>query len=175
MNFKLKKNNSRVNHRRRKLGGAIQEVSAGGIVFKRTFKGPRLGLILDPYGKWAFAKGHVEKGETIKAAALREVREEMGLKNLRLLKPIGDIKYWFHDRYRPKTKGRLIHKVVHYFLMETPRTEHSSPQHKEKIHQVIWLPINKVKKFSGYRDIATVLEKAIEMIKAQNSKQQRKI
>ena len=58
--------------RPRKKGGrrrsvkAKKEISAGGIVFKRTSRGVRIALILDPFGKWAFAKGHVEEGETIK-------------------------------------------------------------------------------------------------------------
>src|SRR3989338_7733862 len=95
------------------------EISAGGIVFKRTPRGVRVAFIMDPYNKWAFAKGHVEKGETVEQAALRETREEMGLRKLRIVAPLGVIDFWFHDRYRPETKGVLVHKYVHYFLMQT--------------------------------------------------------
>ncbi len=60
------------------------ELSAGGVVFKYMNGRVMIGFILDPYKKWIFAKGHVEEGETIKQAAVRETKEEMGLKALRI-------------------------------------------------------------------------------------------
>jgi len=64
------------------------EISAGGIVFKRTPKGVRVAFIMDPYSKWAFAKGHVEKGETVEHAAP------------------GRPTHWLEDRHRRPKPGR---------------------------------------------------------------------
>lgn len=138
------------------------EISAGGIVFKRTPKGVRIAFIMDPFNKWAFAKGHVEKEESIVDAAVRETREEMGLRKLRVVEPLGTIDFWFRDRYRAETKGVLVHKYVHYFLMQTPAGAYGKPQKTEKIRRIIWTPLQKAMATSSYDDVRPILRKALE-------------
>jgi ADP-ribose pyrophosphatase YjhB (NUDIX family) len=137
------------------------EISAGGIVYKRTRKGLKLALMLDPFGKWTFAKGHVEAGETIEAAAVRETTEEMALRDLKLRQPLGIIDFWFREKYRPGTKGMLVHKFVHYYLMEVPPGEWGSPQKTEKIRQIAWIDPREALEKSSYEDVRPVLEKAL--------------
>ena len=137
------------------------EISAGGIVYKRTRKGLRLALMLDPFGKWTFAKGHVEPGETIEQAAVRETTEEMSIRGLQLRQPLGTIDFWFREKYRVGSKGMLVHKFVHYFLMEAPPGEWGSPQKNEKIRKITWTqPLGAVR-LSSYEDVRPVLEKAL--------------
>lgn len=62
---------------------------AGGVVARR--EGGRLRFLLvrarrDPT-QWVFPKGHVEPGETPEAAAVREVREEAGVR-ARIVEPL---------------------------------------------------------------------------------------
>lgn len=140
------------------------EISAGGIVFKRTPQGVRIAFVMDPYGKWTFAKGHMEKGEGLDQAALRETREEMGLGRLRVIAPLGSIDIWFRDRYRPETKGVLIHKYVHYFLMEAPARAKGSPQKKEKIRKIIWVNAGRAMRTSSYEDVRPILRKALGIL-----------
>jgi 8-oxo-dGTP diphosphatase len=45
-------------------------------------------------GNWIFPKGHIEKGETAEAAALREAREEGGVAG-KLIGPAGVLEYGF--------------------------------------------------------------------------------
>jgi ADP-ribose pyrophosphatase YjhB (NUDIX family) len=137
------------------------EISAGGIVYKRTRKGLKMSLMLDPFSKWTFAKGHVEPGETIEQAALRETAEEMALRGLKLRLPLGTIDFWFREKYRPGSKGMLVHKFVHYFLMEAPAGEWGSPQKHEKIRQIIWVDPREAMSKSSYEDVRPVLEKAL--------------
>lgn len=147
------------------------EISAGGIVYKRTPQGVRVAFVMDPYGKWTFAKGHVEKGEALADAALRETREEMGLGRLRIVAPLGSIDIWFRDRYRPETKGVLIHKYVHYFLMEAPPRAKGSPQRNEKIRSIIWVGIRRAERTSSYEDVRPILRKAMEILTARRTQQ----
>ncbi len=141
------------------------EISAGGIVFRRTPKGVRVALLLDPFGKWAFAKGHVEKGETIRQAAVREAKEEMGLRSLRVKAPLGKIDFYFRDQYRPATRGMLVHKFVHFFLMEAASKAWGKPQKKERIRKIVWVPVSQLKKKSTYKDVNDVIDKAVEVLK----------
>jgi ADP-ribose pyrophosphatase YjhB (NUDIX family) len=153
---------SRRNARVRPKGSeeAKEEVSAGGIVYKRTPDGIRVAFILDPYGKWSFAKGHVEAGETIEQAAIRETKEEMGLSDIRLIKPLGQIDLWFRDRYRAESRGKLIHKYVHYFLMEAPADAKGRPEKEEKIKRIIWVPVRSMLRRSSYEDVRFLLKRA---------------
>ena len=59
-----------------------RELSSGGIVTKLRNSKMRILLIKDPYGKWTWPKGKIDKGETPLDAAKREVGEETGLKNI---------------------------------------------------------------------------------------------
>lgn len=142
------------------------EISAGGIVYKRTPGGARVAFILDPYRKWAFAKGHVERGETTEQAAARETIEEMGIDEVRVVAPLGTIDFWFRDRYRPETKGVLVHKYVYYFLMEAPSHAAGRPQKKEKIRRVIWVSPRRALRTSSYEDVRPILRKAIALLDA---------
>jgi ADP-ribose pyrophosphatase YjhB (NUDIX family) len=139
-----------------------EEISAGGIVYKKGEGGLRIAFILDPFRKWTFAKGHLEPGETPEKAAIREVGEEIGLKELKIIAPLGTMNFWFKDRWQHK--GALVHKTVHYFLMRAPRNAKARPQKAEKIRKVRWVPLKQAAAFSGYKNILGVLKKALQIL-----------
>lgn len=139
------------------------EVSAGGIVFQRSGKGILIAFILDPYNKWTFAKGHVEPGEKSETAAVREVEEETGLKNLEVVEYLGKIDFWFKDKY--DNAGTTVHKFVYYYLLEAPRDTKHYLQKEEKIKDLKWVPLEKAENFSSYKDTAPVLKKAVQILK----------
>ena len=64
-------------------------------------------------------KGKTEPGENLIQTAIREVEEETGLKNLKVIRQIGLVRYVF--LWRPDNKN--YKKTVHYFLMQINGTE----------------------------------------------------
>lgn len=138
------------------------EVSAGGIVFKKTARGIFFAMLKDSYGKWTFPKGHVKRGEHYVEAAKREISEEMGINNMRLVKPLGQIDIWFRDRF--VFKGRLIHKFIHYYLFEVrDNIRLQKPIEDtggEKIQAVAWVPAEEALKRSNYKDMQPIIDRA---------------
>lgn len=137
---------------------ASQETSAGGVVFRVPAGGePLFLLIRDSYRNWGFPKGHLEDGELPDAAALREVREETGLDGLELRGEIETIDWYFRFR------GRLIHKVCHFFLMETASMT-TCPQRAEGITACRWMPIVEALNTISYANAKSVLQRAGDMV-----------
>jgi 8-oxo-dGTP pyrophosphatase MutT (NUDIX family) len=94
-------------------GKPVQSViSSGGVILDA--EGRILLLRRKQEGTWVLPKGRVESGETLRQTALREVEEETGLKNLRVLREIGLVRYIFF--WRPDNVN--YKKTVHYFLMK---------------------------------------------------------
>lgn len=134
-----------------------REVSAGGIVFRRTSDlTPHYLLIRDAYNNWGFPKGHLEEGETPLDAARRETSEETGLTELVLHGPIRIIDWQFRFR------GRHIHKYCHFFLFESPAGE-PVPQGAEGITACGWHPLDDAIKALSYENARGVLRRAGEM------------
>ncbi|MEX2180850.1 MAG: NUDIX hydrolase [Gemmatimonadaceae bacterium] len=132
---------------------AKEEVSAGGIVFRREGDQPLFLLIRDPYRNWGFPKGHLKDGEEPAAAALREVAEETGLAELELRAPVETIDWTFRFR------GRPVHKVCHFFLMETPERR-TAPQRDEGITACRWAAFDEALKLISYANARSVLARA---------------
>lgn len=137
--------------------GAVEETSAGGVVYRRSGAGYVVLLIRDSYQNWGFPKGHVEDGEDAAGAARREIREETGLDNLVMRGSISDIDWFF------RFKGRLIHKTCHFFLLESPSGE-PSPQRAEGISAVRWLSLDEALKAVSYANAREVLRAAGAMV-----------
>lgn len=101
------------------------EKSAGAVVFHREASGKIEYLLLKHDEKyWNFPKGHIEKGEKLEEAALREVQEETGLKDVKIISGFKEtIKYFLKVKYDYQLKRALktdewILKFVTYFLAE---------------------------------------------------------
>lgn len=136
-----------------------EEVSAGGIVFRRAADGVRFLLIRDSYRNWGFPKGHLEVDESPDAAAMREVREETGLSAIHLKAPV-DVIDW-HFRFR----GRLVHKICHFYLIEAA-TSRARPLRKEGITACRWLRFDDALKMVSYENARAVLTQARALLES---------
>jgi 8-oxo-dGTP pyrophosphatase MutT (NUDIX family) len=142
---------------------AREEVSAGGVVFRLVRDGdgaarPFYLLIRDSYRNWGFPKGHLEAGEGPEHAAVREVSEETGLDALRVEGAIDTIDWYFRFR------GRLIHKVCHFFLMRSESAA-TCPQRAEGITACRWAAFDEAVSLVSYANARVVLHRANEMVR----------
>jgi len=145
------------------------EHSAGGVVFRSPDRRIFIGLIKDSYHKWTFPKGHLEKGETPAQAALRETHEEMGLKRLRLVAPLGSVSIKFKDRF--VHVGQTVQKRIDFFLMETPASERGKPQKGEGINEVRWVPYRSACRLASYKNVQPIIKKAAVYLEEMSKRQ----
>lgn len=136
---------------------AREETSAGGVVFRLDGGQPLFLLIRDSYQNWGFPKGHVEAGELPETAAVREVTEETGLADLAIRGSLDRIDWYFRFR------GQLIHKVCHFYLMETGEKT-TSPQRAEGITACRWSAYDGAHSLVSYDNARQVLRRAQEML-----------
>ncbi|GLB52096.1 hypothetical protein NBRC110019_11350 [Neptunitalea chrysea] len=103
-------------------------LAAGGVV--KNKKGEILFIFRN--GKWDLAKGKLDKNEKIYDAAIREVEEETGVKNLKL---DGYFKTTYHIF---KRNGEYRLKETHWYYMKSSYTGKLKPQLEEGITKVEW-------------------------------------
>jgi 8-oxo-dGTP pyrophosphatase MutT (NUDIX family) len=103
-------------------------IAAGGVVRNEQDQ----VLMIFRRGKWDLPKGKLDPGETIEACALREVEEECGIRDTRLIAPLS-ITYHVYDEF-----GKHILKESHWFQMRSPGVQILSPQLEEQITGIEW-------------------------------------
>jgi 8-oxo-dGTP pyrophosphatase MutT (NUDIX family) len=107
----------------------IEATSAGAILFRDT-RGKREYLLLKSRpGDWEFPKGGVEGDEELQQTAIREVKEEAGITDFRLLDGFRqEYDYVF------QANGDTIHKTVHLFVARSFETS-ADLSHEHSDHQ----------------------------------------
>lgn len=90
------------------------ERSAGAVLFIMDNSEPEYLLLHYTAGHWDFPKGNIELGETEEEAAVREIREETGIKDVEFVKGFSRT-----ISYRYRKARRLVNKEVVLFLART--------------------------------------------------------
>jgi len=111
-------------------------------------------LAMRRLGRWDLPKGKVDPGEALDAAAVREVQEECGLKQVRCGVPLC---VTWHTYTR---EGRRHLKRTDWYRMEASASEPLTAQVEEGITEVRWLTAAEVQamKADTYPSLLPVLE-----------------
>ncbi|MBU4377103.1 MAG: NUDIX hydrolase [Candidatus Omnitrophica bacterium] len=131
-----------------------RERSSGGIIVKFERGTIKILLIKDPYGKWTWPKGKIDKGETSLEAARREIREEVGLKEIEFLRKAGKTDYFY------KRDGKLIYKTVYLYLFKLTGDDKLVIQ-KREIADGKWFSIDKAFSMLGYGGAKGIMRRAL--------------
>jgi 8-oxo-dGTP pyrophosphatase MutT (NUDIX family) len=119
---------------------------AGAIVVRSGKSEPRILLVTarrNP-NNWIFPKGHVEDGETLKAAAVREAREEAGIEG-KVVGLAGRMSFEFGENtYR-----------VHYFVVKT-----ADPGRQLEGRRLRWLKYKQAQRRLTFDEMRELLRNA---------------
>ncbi|MGN0346772.1 MAG: NUDIX hydrolase [Lachnospiraceae bacterium] len=132
----------------------IEAVSCGGVVI---FRGKILLLyknFRNRYEGWVLPKGTVEMGEEYPQTALREVREETGVK-ASIVKYVGKSEYSFN------VPEDTVEKEVHWYLMRS-ENYYSKPQREEFFVDSGYYKFHEAYHLLKFANEKQILEKAYE-------------
>jgi 8-oxo-dGTP pyrophosphatase MutT (NUDIX family) len=109
--------------------------SAGAIILREVDGELRIGLAHHdrPEKTWVLPKGHVEAGETIEQAALREIYEETGLTQVQLLTHLGSLM-----RESIRKNGEIEQKTIHYYLAYALEDGQQTPPPEASFTHIGW-------------------------------------
>lgn len=111
-------------------------------------------LLIFRRGKWDLPKGKLDEGETLEDCAVREVEEETGLKNVKLIAPLVITYHTYHEG------TKFILKESHWYTMKAKGNQSLTPQTEEDIHEIKWVTIEGLEKYmqNSFPSVADVLQ-----------------
>lgn len=129
--------------------------SAGAVVYIKD-KPVRYLILKHNAGHWGFPKGQIDKQETPAQTAIREVKEETGLKVILKKEPFIKTHYFFREN------EVLISKVVYFFLAEAKgKNIRISDEHTD----FRWVIFEDAKKYLKFKTQIETLDKAKKLIR----------
>ncbi|MSR68358.1 NUDIX domain-containing protein [Candidatus Saccharibacteria bacterium] len=139
---------------------AVREYTAGGVIFRIKNSKLEFLLLQDIKGRWSIPKGHVESGETLEQTAIREIGEETGLVNIKIIDKLDKIHFFY------RTEGKLIFMTTFVFLIEsTDLQETLLPEKSEGIIDVSWFDEQAALRAIEYKATKVLLEEGAKRIK----------
>ncbi len=138
--------------------------AAGGIIIR----GDEV-LLLHKHrlNEYVLPKGHVETGENLEQAALREAREETGFGSLRVLTRLGD-----PLRAEFSLKGRRTVRDEIYFLMaldddtRVDLADYDDASYDKQAFHLLWVPLAEAPDRLTFESARRFVQRAVEWLQA---------
>lgn len=131
-------------------------VAAGGFIYSDS----KEVLLIFRKKKWDMPKGKIDKGETLEACAIREIREETGLKSLELERHLATSYHTYPE------KGRLVLKESHWFQIRGNQNDVLLPQTEEEIEKCEWVRFDALTPYldNAHAAIVDVVKKGLTAV-----------
>lgn len=139
----------------------MKKAESSGIIPFRTTRDKIEYLVLKSRTHdWEFPKGSVEVDEELQQTSLRELKEETGIENVKILNGFKEL-----YEYKFESDGELVHKKVHLFIGESyETTAELSKEHND--HQ--WRTYEQAKNTLTHQATKDILEKAHKYLEQKN-------
>jgi 8-oxo-dGTP pyrophosphatase MutT (NUDIX family) len=153
-----------------------REISAGGVVVRPTEKGWEVAVIepqrepeanagvkKQPSSVLALPKGLVDPGERPEDTAVREVREETGIK-ASIVTKLTDIKYVYVRTWGDRQR---VFKIVSFYLLrhQAGTIDDVTPAMRIEVKRALWIPLEGAERklsYRGERDVIRLAQKYLE-------------
>lgn len=161
----------------------VRETSAGGVVL-RKMRGRWYLAVIEPHMERprrnlkirktkrtpadaeliALPKGTIDPGEKPEQTALREVREETGVR-AELVTKLADIKYTYVRNWGDRAR---VFKVVSFylFLYRSGRLGNIAPAMRVEVQNAFWLPLDEAPTKLSYKGEREVAQQALTYLQA---------
>lgn len=143
------------------INEVVREPTSGGMVFRRNSKTNEVEILLiqDAKDRWTIPKGHIEEGEIAKQTAEREIREETGLQEMKVLNWLGKINF----RYRRASS--LVLMTTEIFLVQAMGdTDKLKPE--DWMNGIQWFSAKDALDKIEYEDISKIFLLGLKKIRA---------
>jgi len=159
----------------------IREISAGGVVVRKTPEGWEMAVIEPQKDSiatlpaatrqrtsqkmlLALPKGLVDPGEKPEQTATREVVEETGLTAIPVTK-LGDIKYAYVRSWGDKQR---VFKIVSFYLFryQSGQIDEIVPEMRIEVKRAMWIPLEDAARKLAYRGEKDMVRRAEDYLKA---------
>ena len=127
----------------------MSEVSAGAIIYTEMNVERQYLLIRDFHGNYGFPKGHLEEGETEEEAAIREIREEVGLEV--------ELDTSFREELNYIMHNGILKKSIYYLASYRDQTP---IMQEEEVQEIILLPYEEAMDLLTFDNMKEILQKA---------------
>lgn len=133
------------------------EEKAGAVVYAMHENQIYLALVHDVFGYWTLSKGSVEKGESAKDAAIREIKEEINA-DITIKEELAIDEYIASHPTQGKVKKRVT-----FFLAEAPYKE-LQLESSGGLDGAGWYKLTDIPNLQMYDSIAKIITKAVGII-----------
>ena len=157
----------------------VRELSAGGVVL-RKMRGRWFLAVIEPHMERpkkptkakakaaadliALPKGAIDAGEKPEQTAVREVREETGVR-ADLVAKLADVKYYYVRNWGDRAR---VFKIVSFYLLlyRSGRLGNIAREMRIEVHRAYWLALDSAPKTLSYEGEREVVQRAQQYTKA---------